>query len=91
MIQKGEAIPFHQADLKELVKAEKFSSDYKEKFYQELLGYCRRNSKNDGYAFHLYIEKFKVQPAWRKIAADPTPEVIGFVQHRQIARSRAAA
>jgi superfamily II DNA or RNA helicase len=91
MIQKGEAIPFHQADLKELVKAEKFSSEYKEKFYQELLGYCRRNSKNDGYAFHLYIEKFKVQPAWRKIAADPTPEVIGFVQHRQIARSRAAA
>ena len=91
MIQKGEAIPFHQADLKELVKAEKFTSDYKERFYQELLGYCRRHSKNDGYAFHLYIEKFKVQPAWRKIAADPTPEVIGFVQHRQIARSRAAA
>ena len=88
MLQKGEAIPFHQADLKELLP-EKFSSAYKERFYQELLGYCRRNSKNDGYAFYLYFDKFKVKPHWRKLASAPTAEVLGFVQHRQIARARA--
>jgi hypothetical protein len=90
-VPKGEPIPVHQAVLKEVVKAEKFTSDYKEQFYRELLGYCRRNGKKDGFAYFLYQEKFHIGPAWKKIAAEPSQETIGFVKHRQIARAKAAA
>jgi DNA repair protein RadD len=90
-IAKGEPIPVHQADLQEVKKREKYSGDYKESFYQQLLGWCRRNGKRDGMAFYAYIDKFGVEPKWKKIAAAPGEDVMNWMKHRAIKRAKAAA
>jgi superfamily II DNA or RNA helicase len=91
VIKQGEPIPVHQADLKEVVKKEKFTSEYKESFYQQLLGWCRRHGKRDGMAFYAYQEKFGVEPKWKKVAREPSEEVVNWFKHRAIKRAKAAA
>lgn len=91
MIAKGTPIPVHEADLQEVKKVEKFTGEYKESWYQQMLGYCRRKGKKDGYAFYAYIDKFGVEPKWKKIAVEPSQEIYGWMQHKAIARSKAAA
>ena len=81
MIAKGEAIPCHEAELKEVKKV---SSVEKEAWYQQALGWCRRHGKKDGLAFYAYQEKFGVGPAWKKIATAPSEEVSKYFQHRAI-------
>ncbi|MFA7302024.1 MAG: hypothetical protein WC069_06960, partial [Candidatus Shapirobacteria bacterium] len=89
MISRGEAIPFHKADL---VEIKKVSSEDKEIFYRQLLGYCRLNSKSDGFAYWTYKEKYGVGPAWEKKAMEPGQEVLNYIKHKQIkfAKSRSA-
>ena len=65
-------------------KKEKHSGEYKERFYQMLLGYCAAKGYRDGWAFHHYQEKFKVQPAWKKQVAAPDADVMGWIQHQNI-------
>lgn len=65
-------------------KKEKFSSEYKESFYQQLLGYAKWKGYKDGWAFHKYIEKFGVGPSWKKVAASPGPEVSAYIKHLAI-------
>lgn len=89
IIPKGEAIPVHEAELVELTKKEKFTSEYKEQFYRELLGHARETGKKDGWAFWEYQAKFGVEPKWKKVAAKPQQEVLGWVKHRQIAKAKA--
>ena len=48
-------------------KREKYSSEYKEQWYQGLISVIRLSGKNENRAYHLYKEKFKVAPAWQKI------------------------
>lgn len=47
-------------------KKEKYSSEYKEAWYQELIDYLIEHHKNENRAYHLYKEKFGVAPAWKK-------------------------
>ena len=69
----------------DMPKREKFTSEYKESFYQGLLFYARQKGYSDGYAWHKYQEKFDgLKPAWKKIASPPNAEVTGFLQHLAI-------
>ena len=88
MIAKGEAIPCHEAELKEVKKA---SSLEKEEWYRQALGWCRRHNKKDGLAFYAYQDKWGVQPAWKKIATAPSEEVSNYFQHRAIKYARGKA
>ena len=63
----------------------KYDSATKEAWYQMMLGYCRKHRKNEGAAFHWYIKKFGVQPAWKKRYAEPSPEVASYCLSRLIA------
>jgi hypothetical protein len=72
----------------EETKKEKYTSEFKEAFYQQLLGYCRRHGKADGYAWYMYQDKFHVKPPWIKVAAAPGPEVLNFIRSRNIARAK---
>lgn len=48
-------------------KKEKYSGEYKEQWYQGLIAILKSRGKNENRAYHLYREKFKVDPAWKKI------------------------
>lgn len=84
MVKKGEPIPCYEAELKEV--KEKYTGEQKEKWYREMLGYCRRYNKKDGYAFYQYISKFGVEPKWKKIAEQPSQEIFDWVKHISIKR-----
>jgi superfamily II DNA or RNA helicase len=72
----------------EVTKKEKYTSEFKESFYRQLLGYCRRHGKADGYAWHLYKEKFMDNALFVKVAVEPGPEVLNFIRSRNIARAK---
>jgi len=69
-------------------KADKYSSDYKREWYQGLIAHLRAKGKNENRAFHLYREKFKCEPAWKKVAGSqittPAMDAIGFLWHANI-------
>jgi superfamily II DNA or RNA helicase len=87
VIPKGEEIPTHKAQLQEVKKV---SSVEKEDWYQQMLGWCRRHGKKDGLAFYAYQEKFGVEPKWKKVAKEPSVDVVNWFRHRAIKRSKAA-
>jgi DNA repair protein RadD len=53
--------------MQDAVKPEKYSSEYREQWYQGLIATLRNAGKNENRAYHLYREKFKVDPAWKKV------------------------
>lgn len=66
-------------------KKDKYSSEYKELFYRELLKYSRDKGYSDGFAFHAYKDKFKLEPKWRKEPADNVGEnVMNFIKYKNI-------
>ena len=71
-------------------KKDKFSSEYKERFYQELLGYAKFKNYSDGWAYHKYIEKFGVKPSWKKQAASTSYTTMQWIKSRQIAYAKSA-
>lgn len=68
---------------------EKFSSEYKEQWYQGLIKHLVSKGKNENRAYHLYKEKFKIAPAWKKIPGSAiTPaamDAFGYLQRSNIA------
>lgn len=58
MIQKGEAIPFHQADLKELIAPKKPAPAVKADWYAQFLYISRSKGYKDGWAANKFMEKF---------------------------------
>lgn len=97
VIGKAEDIPTHQADLQE-VKREKakenrnVSKEEKQQFYSELLGYCYKNGKNEGFAAHTYRRRFGVWPnAMAKVSAEPTAETSNYIKHTLIANAKRRA
>ncbi|MGZ4996134.1 MAG: hypothetical protein ACXV79_18425, partial [Methylobacter sp.] len=96
MIPKGEAIPVHQAELKELKGGKKPTPAEKSRWYSEFLGYARRNSKPDSYALAMFKNKFGEWPKNKRSISpsEPSSDVIGYIKHRNIAfaksRSNAA-
>lgn len=74
------------AELTLVPKAEKYSAEYKEDFYAQLIGWAMEKGYKPGVSFFKYQEKFGVQPSMAKPAPKtPGPEVRGWVKSRQIA------
>lgn len=84
IIPKGEAIPFHQADLVEVTKPKPLEKSH---FYAQLLGYCKEHGKGDNYALAMFKQKFGEWPYGKKSIqpVEPGPEVLGYIKSRQIA------
>lgn len=77
------------AELTLIPKQEKYSAEFKENFYAQLIGFAMEKGHNPGSAFHRYVEKFGVQPSMAKPAArEPGPEVRNWIKSRQIAYAK---
>ena len=72
-------------------KQDKYSTEYKQSFYRQLLGYARSKGYQDGWAYHKYMAKFNVQPAWKKEAEAPGIDVLNFVKYQAIKYSKRKA
>tara|TARA_R110000868_G_scaffold75901_1_gene218650 strand:- start:409 stop:1890 length:1482 start_codon:yes stop_codon:yes gene_type:complete len=73
-------------------KAEKFTLEYKTQFYAELLGYARERGHNPAFAYHRYIEKFKVGPSMKKPeACEPSFATQQWIRSRNIAYAKRRA
>jgi len=74
-------------------KKEKYSSEFKEQWYQGLIDHLAENNKNENRAYHLYIEKFGIAPAWKKIRGDYSCiaglDAIRYLQRANIAYAKA--
>jgi superfamily II DNA or RNA helicase len=80
------AVAGEMSELSTAPKKEKYSAEYKEDFYAQLIGWCVDNNKKPGMAFFKYQEKFGVQPSMVKPAAkSPGPDVSRWIRSRQIA------
>jgi len=79
------AIAGEMKELSLVARKEKYSSEFKEQFYRELLGYARQKGYSDGWSYHKYIEKFKIGPSWKKEGAEPSSETLNWIRSRQIA------
>lgn len=73
-------------------KKEKYSAEFKESFYAQLLGYAQEMGKNPGMAYHKYAEKFGVHPSMSKPApVSPSAEVRSWMRSRNIAYAKRKA
>jgi len=73
-------------------KPEKFSAEFKEDWYAQLLGYCEEKGIKPGYAYYKYHEKFKVYPSMAKPAAqEPSIAVRNWITSRNIAWKKGKA
>lgn len=84
IINKVEALPGEMLELSGR-KKDTFSSEYKEAWYHGMIGLLRARGKNENRAYHLYREKFHVDPAWRKEPGPILPELHGYLQRANIA------
>lgn len=84
VFSRVEALPGEMMELSGQ-KKEKFSSEFKEAWYKGMIGLLRSQGKNENRAYHLYREKFGVDPAWRKEAGPIIAEVVGYLQKSNIA------
>lgn len=65
---------------------EKYSAEFKEDFYAQLIGWTIESGKKPGMAFFKYQEKFGVQPpTWKPAAKTPGPAVRNWIRSRNIA------
>lgn len=81
-------------EMKELtsqpVKKEKYTSEYKERIYQELLGYAATKKKADGtpysihWAYHKYKDIFGIYPPWKQVSTPPTNDCMKWISHLAI-------
>lgn len=94
LVQRGEPIPVHKADLVEVLdgKAANRKTSWAEKaeFMAQAKGYARTRGKKDGFAAHLYRDKFGVFPNDARVRdvrpKDPAALIMGFVKHRAMKR-----
>lgn len=69
-------------------KVRAFTQAEKQSFYSMALGLQMERSKKDGYAAHLYREKFQVWPRGMvEFPLPPNDEVRNFVTHRNMKRA----
>lgn len=69
-------------------KVEKYDSATKERWYNELLGFAETKGYASGWAYHQYIAKFKVGPAWKKQAIPVSLEVLNWITSQNIRRAK---
>ena len=82
------ALPGELVELK-AGKKDKYSSEYKEGWYQGMIGLLRQRGKNENRAYHLYREKFGIDPAWKKEPGVITQDVVAYLQRANIAFAKA--
>lgn len=69
--------------------APKYDSATKERWFQELLKYAQQTGKKDGWAFYKYIDKFGIQPSWKKTPAqEVSPEVRSWITSQNIRKAK---
>lgn len=84
------AVAGEMKELSLVAKKEKFSADYKESFYAQLLGYTQEINAKPGMAYYRYVEKFGVGPSMAKPAPIPCgPEVRRWLVSRYIKGKKA--
>lgn len=80
------------SELSLVPKKEKYSAEFKESFYAQLIGWTVETGKKPGAAFYKYQEKFGVQPSMAKPkAVAPGPEVLNWIKSRNIAYAKRKA
>jgi DNA repair protein RadD len=72
-------------------KAQAYSEQDKQVWYQMMIGEALRRGKKPGWAYYLFKDKFGHGPAghWHRTALKPTPEVSAYVRSRCIAYAKA--
>ena len=87
--KKEQKILIKQGRLVEVPK-EKIEVEYDKKdFYAELLYYSRQRGYNDGWASHVFKEKYKHFPYSKKIPPKITSQyVLNFIQHHNIKQAK---
>jgi len=84
-----EAVAGEMIELTDGVSKEKYTREYKDNFYAELLGYAVEKGHNLGSAYYRYKEKFGVGPAGKKPEPKkPGLEVKNWIVHQAIKRSK---
>lgn len=83
------ALPGELVELK-TGKKDKYTSEYKENWYRGMIGLLRQRGKNENRAYHLYREKFGIDPAWKKEAGTITQDVVSYLQRANIAFAKSA-
>jgi DNA repair protein RadD len=83
---KRDAVVAVAGEMTELTgkKDKGFTSEFKERFYQELIGYSKLHGYKDGWAYFKYKEKFEVGPNWKKQSAPPSNETVKWIVSRNI-------
>ena len=84
------AIPGEMLEFKAASKKEKFTSEYKEAWYRGMIGLLRQRGKNENRAYHLYREKFGIDPCWKKEPGAIMPEVAAYLQRANIAFAKSS-
>ena len=84
------SVPGELVEIGALVKKEKYSMEYKQQFYSELLGYANIKGFKPGWAYWKYKEKIGVNPAssLSTTLAHPGPSVLNFIKHLAIKHSK---
>ncbi len=79
-----------EAEKGQLKKLSKTSMNEKQDFYAMLLYWVRARGKQDGYASHLYKEKFGVWPSKKTgiHPKEPTPEMQGMITNLLIQKGK---
>jgi len=87
--KKEQKILIKQGRLVEVPK-EKIELEYDKKdFYAELLYYSRQRGYNDGWASHVFKEKYKHFPHSKKIDPKVTSQyVLNFIKHHNIKQAK---
>lgn len=77
----------------EIQETEKYSVEFKQAFYQELIGYAEAKGFKPGWAFYAYQDKFGMEPSSRfdRSPLAPSLEVCRFIQHRNIKNAKRKA
>jgi hypothetical protein len=78
-------IPGEMREISGAIKPEKFSAEYKERFYKSMIACLRMQGKNEGRAYYLYKERFGVAPAWKKEPGVVTDEAFNYIRAANIA------
>ena len=66
-------------------KKEQYGEGFKQRFYQELLGYCVVKKKKPGFANHKYKARFGNWPNYPDVPAlQPSKETLSYIKHLMI-------
>jgi superfamily II DNA or RNA helicase len=87
IVPKGQAMPFHEAELRKVNKNKKDYSDIEKiSWMGQLITYGQTKGYQSGWAAHQFNTKFGHFPPWKSVPPEPmSSEVLGWIKSRQIA------